>query len=491
MANARKNVVGIILLVGLIALAAMLGFRENSPFNSYLKKDKELQEPNAGHSAPLNSDKENVKPPKGTTPENNPADGADDQPLPLDEGVATDRLALDRPLRVVSLGWDLAVPGHLANQGQDGKESALSKEGIDVEIKSVKNLDSIKTALANGGAHKAGADIAILPLPEMVASYEDLRALKPQIFFVAGWSRGRDALFAHKQNSLLKLPRKGKIEVRGERGASSMLLALYLLDISGVGADRIRLSNKADKPAMFAAVDRGATPSPPKDSSLSLSSADASALIPFVAIAPEGFLNHRATVAGFITAWLKGVDELESDVPSAARQVSALKGAPETLTLVRSLGLIDFSGLRDNVRRAGLAGRDPVNLSSLFQLTWQLWRGVDVLTTPAPKNVPMSFDVIASLALQSTGLTRPEDIEANFSAAPMVRGITTTLENAALMAGVFGRSSLRIGAFASKKKSDSAVYDLATRYGLSPKRFESKASLSKKKTIVLEVFPAL
>src|SRR5690606_19588342 len=105
--------------------------------------------------------------------------------------------AMDRPLRVVSLGWDLAVPGHLANLPDKSATSAMESQDMRMELRSVAKLSAIKEALANGGAHAKGADIAILPLPEMVAAYEDLRALKPQIFFIVGWSRGRDALVAH------------------------------------------------------------------------------------------------------------------------------------------------------------------------------------------------------------------------------------------------------------------------------------------------------
>jgi hypothetical protein len=268
------------------------------------------------------------------------------------------------------------------------------------------------------------------------------------------------------------------------------LLALYLLDLSGVDSDRIALRGVADKASMFSAVDRGATGTIPKDASLSVTSADASALIPFVAIAPQGFLSNRRAIAAFISAWLEGVQQLETDVPAAARQVAAIKGAPETLTLVRKLGLVEFSGLGDNVRRAGLAGRNPVDLASLFQLTWRLWRGVDVLTTPAPKSVPLDFGAIASLALQSSGLAKADEVEANFTTKALLRAITSDLESAAMVAGVFARSSLKLGAFGKRKASADALDDLAARYGHNIDRFEAKPSLSKKKTIVLEVYSA-
>ncbi len=492
MASARKGMVAVLLVVGLVALGALLSLREHGSTDSFAQKppdaaDSATNKKKAAKDKGAKSGSESASTKSSKAPESGASGAKETAKAAL---VKPESPPLDRPLRIISLGWELAVPGHLANHGKDGKKSALAVRKLDVEMRSVKNMKSIKSALANGGAHKSGADIAILPLPEMVAAYEDLRALKPQIFFVAGWSRGRDAIFAHKKSSLMKLPRSGKVDLSGTRGSSSMLLSLYLLDISGVDSKRIKITSKSDRKFSFFAVNRAATTNIPKDSSLSVTSADASALIPFVAIAPQGFLQNRRAIAAFIDAWLEGVEELESDVPAAARQVAALKGSPETLTLVRNLGLVEFSGLRDNVRRAGLAGRDPVNLSSLFQLTWRLWRGVDVLTTPAPKNVPIAFEAIASLALQSEELEREDEVEANFTTSPLVRGITTDLESAALVAGVFARSSLRIGAFGKKKTSRDALDDLTTRYGLSESRFEAKHSLSKRKTIVLEVYSA-
>jgi hypothetical protein len=482
--------VAILLVVGLAAIGALVGLREHGSTDSFAQNSTESDKKTAGDTkkATKKSDPGAKGAPAAVDAKNTAESGTTDPKTKAT--IVPVAPPLDRPLRVVSLGWDLAVPAHLATNGKDGKESAFAMRKVDVEIKSVKSLKSVKSALANGGAQKGGADIAIVPLPEMVAAYEDLRALKPQIFFVAGWSRGRDAIFAHKKSSLLKLPRTGKVVLTGTRASSSMLLSLYLLDISGVDSKRIKISSKADKASMFSAIDRAKTTEVPRDSRLSVTSADASALIPFVAIAPQGFLQNRRVIAAFVDAWLEGVDQLEDDVPAAARQVSAIKGAPETLTLVRNLGLVEFSGLRDNVRRAGLAGRDPVNLASLFQLTWRLWRGVDVLTTPAPKNVPIAFEAIASLALQSAELEEDDEVEPDFTTSPLVRGTTSDLESAALVAGVFARSSLRIGAFGKKKTSANALEDLITRYGLSDSRFEAKPGLSKRKTIVLEVYSA-
>jgi hypothetical protein len=272
-----------------------------------------------------------------------------------------------------------------------------------------------------------------------------------------------------------------------------LLLSLYLLDIAGVDEKRIRISGKADKRLMFSATNRAKTTGIAKDMNIVVTSADASALIPFVAIAPQGFLDNRRAVAAWIDAWLEGVEQLEADVPAAARKVALIPNSPDTLSLVRHLGLIEFSGLRDNVRRAGLAGRNPVTLGQLFQLSWKLWREVDVLTTPAPENVPIAFEAISSLLLEDPGDEKLYEHKANFETEPLIRGDATSPESAALMAGIFARSSVRLGAQGSTARSKELIGDIATRYGLNPERLQARARLSKKdkkKSIVLEVYSA-
>lgn len=493
MANTRKHVVAVILLALVAGFAALVGMREHGkPVANVTAKGEPGSDVDATKTSEdllhRDSDAPATGADKGT---DTSAKDASVEKAAASAPSPTLPPALDRPLRVVSLGWDLAVPGHLANLPDKNAASAIDTQGLRMELRSVAKLSAIKEALANGGAHAKGADIAILPLPEMVAAYEDLRALKPQIFFIVGWSRGRDALVAHGDVSLTSLPRKGDIAISAERGQSPTLLSLFLLDSAGVSLDRIKLRGASDSKLLFSALDRSTGTKLPRDGRIAVTSADASALIPYVAIAPEGFLDNQRAVRAWIAAWLEGVQRLERDVPEAARQVASLPGAPQTVDLVRRLGLVEFSDLHDNVRRAGLAGRDPVTIASLFSLTWRLWRSVDVLTTPAPAIAPLSFSAITSLVLEGPEPVQDTSAKVDFGTEPLLRGSTTTdLADAALLAGVFARSSVRIGAQGSKRRSEEAIEELVTRYGLTRSRFEALPPLSTRRTVTLEILGA-
>src|SRR6185369_16835869 len=170
---------------------------------------------------------------------------------------------MDRPLRVVALGWDLAAPGLLANGGPEpSANSDFSIAGIDVHVGATDVMSSIEGALARGGADKDGADIALVPFCEFVASYERLRALSPEAFFVVGWSRGREALISSRD----ALPAPGdKPDAKGAQatllgalGEPATFLGLFALDAAGIPPNAVRLvapgGHGEDPP--LAAVDR-------------------------------------------------------------------------------------------------------------------------------------------------------------------------------------------------------------------------------------------
>src|SRR5207249_3765723 len=98
-----------------------------------------------------------------------------------------------RPFRVATLGWELAVPG------------VAIENGPKMELAPETSLEIVEERLTRGGENPAGADVAILPLPAFVAGYDKLRALEPRAFAVVGFSRGREELHA-ASGGLLKPP---------------------------------------------------------------------------------------------------------------------------------------------------------------------------------------------------------------------------------------------------------------------------------------------
>ncbi len=409
---------------------------------------------------------------------------------------------LDRTLRTIAFGWDLLAPGQLGKQQPATREGSFASTALEVSFRATTDLGEVKAALARGGADNDGADIAIIPLPEMVAAYEDLRALKPQIFFIVGWSRGRDATYGLGSRTLLK-PRKNKkpVKLLGDAGHASTLLSLYMLDLAGVPPGQVQLVTEAEH-ADFVAVDRADEDTLPKGSRILVTTADARLLIPYVAIAPSGFLQNDRATRAWLAGWLAGVAELQGDVPAAARKVAAIKDGPETIDLVRKLGQIDFAGLDDNVRRAGLSGRDAVTLDELFKLTWQLWRSAGAISTPTPRHAPFSGDALSSLVLGSKTKPTPVPVltEYDFTTTPLLRirleangnedARARSLRRIALVSGVFAHSALRLGSRRSKAATTNEVDTLTSRFGLAAPRFQANHRLSKNNSMTLEVLSA-
>jgi hypothetical protein len=378
---------------------------------------------------------------------------------------------LDRPLRVVTIGWDLAAPGLLVNGGPaPGAKSEFSAAGVDVHLASVDSMQAVEVAMARGGADKDGADVAIVAMPELVSSYERLRALSPEIFFVVGFSRGREAVVASR-DALPTPPVKGDVHLAAVPGSTAGFVALFVLDAAGIppsGVQFVSPTSKADD-APLAAIDRGVTdPASAGRPNLLLTTADMPRLVPFVAVAQRGMLekNGRA-LAAWARVWLEGTQKLAADAPTAARQIAASPGAPDPLSLLKRLGEVTPATLGDNVRMAGLSGRGALTLDRLFERAWQLFRGADVLATPIPEAVPVSSAVIASIARSSPALVDPPAVrsgggpeggpkKAEGGAAEKGKSILVhrqpegkldeegLIAQAGFLAAVFERSSIRV-----------------------------------------------
>jgi hypothetical protein len=401
---------------------------------------------------------------------------------------------MDRPLRTVALGWDLAAPAVLANGGLDPTEaSAFTTAGVTTYLHPLESMSAVESALARGGGDREGADIAIVPLSELTASYERLRALSPEIFFVVGWSRGREALLSSRDT----LPSPGEkpdpkagdksgVAMAGMAGEPATLLGLFALDIHGVPPTGVRLVARTDNPAL-AAVDRDAPVDGARQKIL-VTTADASRLIPFVAIAPHGLLDsHPAAFVAWSRVWVEAARKLASDPPAAARTIAGAPGAPEPIALLKRLGEISPASLADNARAFGLSGRGAVTLDALFQQAWRLWRGASVLATPAPDTSPINGSIVAALARSYPSLTETAPVKFKAPASLDTLKVLVAyrqpegkfdnaalLATAGLLADVFERSTLQLSVTkagildtaATKHLAD----ELAQRFDIAPER---------------------
>jgi hypothetical protein len=320
--------------------------------------------------------------------------------------------AMDRPLSVVALGWDLGAPGILANDGiKPNPKSAFAANNLEVRLSVSNAMSNIEEALARGGGDASGADIAIVSLSNFVEAYERLRALSPEVFFVVGFSHGRDVL-AGKTGSLPTGSIKGNTKLVGTRGTPSTFLGLFLLDIAGVAPTEVEMvtpGEREEKDASFFAFERGDTRSE-AGRKMILTTADTPRFLPIVAIAPHGLIADKERAVSALTkGWLDGMKKLGTDPPGGARIISALDGAPEPLALLRQLGEMETATIGDNVHMMGLSGRSALTLPVLFQRTWQLYRGVSFVSTPPPETLPIATSIVTALARSNEALANRDN----------------------------------------------------------------------------------
>ncbi len=365
--------------------------------------------------------------------------------------------AMDRPLAVVALGWDLAAPGILANDGvKPNPKSAFAPSGLDVRLSVSNAMSNIEDALARGGGDASGADVAIVPLSSFVESYERLRALSPEVFFVVGFSRGREALAGKTAGLPTSVP-KSPLKLVGVRGAPSTFFGLFLLDIAGVAPKDVEMvvpGEREEKDASFFAFERN-DPQADAGRKIVLTSADTPHLLPLVAIAPHGLIADKERAMTALTkGWLEGIKKLGTDPPGGARVIAALEGAPEPLGLLRRLGEMETATVSDNARYLGLSGRSALSIPVLFQRTWQLYRGVSFVTTPSPENLPLATSVVTALARSNDALmgrdNRPgkSDFKEGKDAIVVYRqeklDEESLVNTVGLLAAVFERNVLRV-----------------------------------------------
>lgn len=409
----------------------------------------------------------------------------------------------EKPLRIVSLGWELVAPGAAMTPAAGGPPAAPAPP---IELAPEAALDGLEARLARGGGDPQGADVAVLPLPSFVASFERLRALEPKAFLVVGFSHGREEIHA-APGALLKAPPAGD-EVKlvavgpraaaGEDGAtagseSAALLGLFTLDLLGVAPSRVRFvapSTPDAKGAPIAALVAGT----PDERKLVFGTGDASRLIPIVAVAPKAVLEGRETaIREWSKSWLDALTRPTSDVPSLARRLASKEalplaagvgGAPESLALVERLGRIDNMKLDQQASFIGPLASGPVTLETLTQRTWQLARGGGLVTSAAPEPLPIDARIVSSIAPPPKQLpTSPEpegDAGLVFGPSPtgavplvVYRASEGDAERVAaqihFLSGVFEREAFRVMAKGGVKAA-TAIATAAREKGVSATR---------------------
>ncbi len=395
---------------------------------------------------------------------------------------------MKRPLRVVALGWDLVAPGALANGGlKPGTGSTFSEAGLDVALEATDSTKKLEQALARGGADEAGADVAVVPMPSYVAAYERLRALDPKVFFVVGWSKGREALYS-KEASLTNVP-SGKISLLAKPGTPAAFAGLFLLDLAGVDTDDVDLwkePHDRKSPTFDAIALSGEAAPDPARGTLLMTTADAPRLVPLVAIAQGGFVaSHTEALTVWARGWLEGEERIQSDAAASARAIAKYQGAPDPLVLINRLGPVGWATLADNARWAGLSGRGAVTLETLFDRAWRLWRSIGILSTPRPETPSTSPAVIASLVRQMgapdspkvtpkkrKGDKSPKRVLLAYRVSGKKVDERALVSEIGVLADVFSRSTLRVSVrgYRHAKKSADIVEQARGRFGLDASR---------------------
>jgi ABC-type nitrate/sulfonate/bicarbonate transport system substrate-binding protein len=338
-------------------------------------------------------------------------------PLELPQRSATE-LAASTPhsLRVVGLGWPLLAPALVANRGTSpGAGSLFRARGIHVQLTVVDSAQQVARALARGGAHQEGADVAIMPLPLFVAAYDPLRALAPKVFFVVGWSQGEEELRASRPDALLRLPASGEVPLVTAAGSSAHFFGLFLLDLAGVPPARVTevAPGHEEAGAVVVAAQHYRQRDPasgPGPRALLVTTGQAPGLIPYVAVAPQGLIDrHADRLSAFCQAWLEGTGELQQDVPTAARRIATASDAPDALELLARLGRLGHADVTKNAQFAGLSGRGAVTIDELFARAWRVWRDAGVVTSPSPPARGFAPEIITALVHSQTGPPAPPE----------------------------------------------------------------------------------
>jgi hypothetical protein len=377
---------------------------------------------------------------------------------------------LDRPLRIGALDWSSVAAAIRQNDGtrlepsKAADDGAFTRAGVLVSIGTFAGLDAAKRALAVGGADPKGLDVLIAPLPDALGAIEPLRALELEIFLVSAWSEGGFDVAATEPFTKLV----GPVALLGEGAWSSDFLARLALEVSGLDVDTSSDFDAGSADPFVWAGPHTRASSIPAGASIVLSTADASRLVPIVAVAPRALLTGEADVmARWASVWLEAEQKLAADAAGVARFVATQKGAPEPLELVARLGERTSVTRAENVEvfAAGRAGSSQ--LEWLVKRSWNTLRSAGRLAQPLPEKLPVDGSIVKQIARASDVVPEsgpPSWSEAAVAAAtpalriPLRKGMSNAEIAPELVhwARAFPRAAFRIERFAAGISDENA-----------------------------------
>jgi len=384
---------------------------------------------------------------------------------------------VDRHLSVIGLGWDLLAPGLLAAEGLKATDaSAFGRAGLQVSFSVAGAMPEVERALASGGAG-GGADLALVPLSELVGAYERLRALEPRVVFVSGFSQGKDTLLG---TPLTQLPATGTISVEYAGGAEPLSLALLALDLSGIALERVKVDEHLQTALLRARGSARLELPAAKQEDVVLGTRDASRLLPYVLVAPAPQIEEReAVLADFVQGFLGGVDALLRDRAKAARTLAALEGAPEALALLHALADQEPLRLYENTTLLGLSGRGALPIDAFVDWQLRVRRAAHLGQARAEQSL-VDGRVVTRLARSQPRLLQPSEPpkrRASAQSEPLIeRAFAKDDEEAitsaiGVLAAVFPRLDVRVTLPARSPKARAELLDRAAlRYDLDRSR---------------------
>lgn len=422
----------------------------------------------------------------------------------------------ERPLRVTSLGWELVAAG-VALTAPDGGVLEPGGKGSNLELAPETSLEAVEARLARGGSDPVGADVAVMPLPAFVQAYDRLRALDPRAFVVVGFSRGREEVHA-APGALLKAPpaadevkmvavgpsTASDATARAAGSESATALGLFALDLLGVQGSRVRMvapGAPEAKTALLSAIVRGAT----DERKLAFSTADASKLVPIVAVAPKAQLDaNEAKMRDFTRTWLDGIERSRNDASTIARRLAnkealplgaGVGGAPEAIALLDRLGQIEPAPLAVQRKFIGPAAKGPVTLESLAQRTWLLARAGGLTTSAAPSPLPIDDRVANAIAPAPPAAPAPAPAPAAgadagafgtlpAAATPLLvyRAVDPAADAASVaaqigfLAGIFEHAGFRVSAKGGDKAAKAIAAAARDGFAVAPTRLATVAT---------------